>query len=230
MPDASAQPTSKRREGDAAAGAAEDKDSTGSNGDKVSAKAASGNEIAPGKLPAVARAPVPARNAAPPASAPEERGVPNTASAAGAAGAAQPSSSALPLPADEPSPVRASGDLAQGGGDADGEEAGRHAAAMMAQFTSGIRAPRPPAQAPAIKAVVVGKSDPDYFSAPSRAFAAVDAQDDAYDEVAGTGALDEQADEDDLVACVPDDEYESDESDAADQVAAHWERVLRANK
>lgn len=97
---------------------------------------------------------------------------------------------------------------------------------MMADFTSSL--PRPRRNAPAIKAVLVGKSDPDYFTSSLRAFEAVDHEDDAYDEVAAV--LEEEYDEDDLVAAVPDEDYESDEEDEADRDAAHWEHVVKGAK
>lgn len=76
---------------------------------------------------------------------------------------------------------------------------------------------------PAIKAVVLGKSDPDYFSQ----FTSVDADDDAFDEVAG--ALEEEYDAEDLIAYVPEDEgWITDEEEVEEREAAHWERVLRA--
>lgn len=109
------------------------------------------------------------------------------------------------------------------------EEQGRQAAQLMADFTSSIPAqPRAALSAPSIKAVLVGKSDPVYFSSAVRAFEAVDQDDDGYDAVAA--ALEEEFDEDDLVAYAPDEEYESDEEDEADRDAAHWEHVVRGAK
>lgn len=168
------------------------------------------------------------------ASAPGVRNAPP----ASAATPGLPAEPAPALPANEPdargvSPSAQPGQAAQAAQTAEAhaaDEEGRQAAALMAEFTSGLPpgAARPRA-APAIKAVVVGKSDPDYFSASARAFAAVDEQDDAYGELAEQ-LEDEEVDEDDLVACAPDEEYESDDEDAAEQDAAHWERVVRAAK
>lgn len=166
------------------------------------------------------------------ASAPGVRNAPPASAAPGLAAEPTPA-----LPANEPDTRGVSqcaqpgqaGQAAQTAEAQAAEEEGRQAAALMAEFTSGLPSGAGRAHAPpAIKAVVVGKSDPDDFSASARAFAAVDEQDDAYDELAGQ--LEEEVDEDDLVACAPDEEYESDESDAAEQAAAHWERVVRAAK
>lgn len=179
-------------------------ESTGTAEDSSDANKVAGQMSLPSRAPEVASPPagvtkLGARNAPP---------------------SAEEASTAEPTPDNEPNPHNVSQNVLG----TSQEEQGRQAAQLMADFTSSIPAPSG-RTGPSIKAVVVGKSDPDYFTASARAFEAVDQEDDGYDEV--VAVLEEEYDEEDLVACAPDEDFESDEDDEADRDAAHWERVVK---
>lgn len=103
----------------------------------------------------------------------------------------------------------------------DDDDAGRRAAELLASLTTlrvpasaGPAAPR----APRVKAVEVGRSDPDYFA---QQFEAVGADDDALDPDADDAAA---CSDDELYALVPGDDSEDDSDDAE---PAHWEHIAK---